>query len=310
MNSKKAGLAFLISILLYIVVILAVPEFFPEVTGNLVLSNALCEMVILVPGLLFVLFSEKKPTDFLGFHKLKISTVLVIIPFTMLTSPFITLINLISQFFVENEVAGMVDGFQIAQMPFWQVFLTIAVFGPFCEELACRGVYYCSFKKGGGAFKAMLLSSLIFALVHMNINQASYAFAVGVLAVLLAEATGSLWSAFLYHALINGSQVIIMFAMTKIDPQAYSQAASEAVTTEMLVYMVAVYLLLTAICLPIAWALLVWLSGHEGRNGVIKTVWDDRKKKDKVLSAPLIIALILCLLVMAWSVIAPYISVS
>lgn len=310
MNSKKAGLAFLISILLYIVVILAVPEFFPEVTGNLVLSNALCEMVILVPGLLFVLFSEKKPTDFLGFHKLKISTVLVIIPFTMLTSPFITLINLISQFFVENEVAGMVDGFQIAQMPFWQVFLTIAVFGPFCEELACRGVYYCSFKKGGGAFKAMLLSSLIFALVHMNINQASYAFAVGVLAVLLAEATGSLWSAFLYHALINGSQVIIMFAMTKIDPQAYSQAASEAVTTEMLVYMVAVYLLLAAICLPIAWALLVWLSGHEGRNGVIKTVWDDRKKKDKVLSAPLIIALILCLLVMAWSVIAPYISVS
>lgn len=310
MNSKKAGLAFLVSILLYIVVIVAVPELFPEVTGNLVLSNALCEMVILVPGLLFVLFSEKQPTEFLGFHKLKISTVLAIIPFTMLTSPFVTLINLVSQFFVENEVAGMVEGFQITQMPFWQVFLTIAVFGPFCEELACRGVYYCSFKKGGGAFKAMLLSSLVFALVHMNINQASYAFAVGVLAVLLAEATGSLWSAFLYHALINGSQVVIMFAMTKIDPQVYSQAASEAVTIEMLVYMVAVYLLLAAICLPIAWALLVWLSGHEGRRGVLKSLWDERKKKDKVLSAPLIIALILCVLVMAWSMIAPYMSVS
>ena len=307
MNSKKANLAFLISIILYIAVMVGVPYLFPAVTENLVLSNALCEMVILLPGLLFVFLSKEKPADFLGFHKIKISTVFAIIPFTMLTSPFITLINLVSQFFVENEVTNMVDGFQIAQMPFWQVFLSIAIFGPFCEELACRGVYYCSYKKGGGAFKAMLLSSLVFALVHMNINQASYAFAVGVLAVLLVEATGSLWSSVLYHVFINGSQVIMMFAMLKIDPQSYSQASAEVVTTEMLVYMVAVYLLLAAICLPIAWALLVWLSGHEGRKGALKTVWEDRKKKDKVITASLIIALILCVVVIAYSMIAPYI---
>ncbi|MBP3604279.1 MAG: CPBP family intramembrane metalloprotease [Lachnospiraceae bacterium] len=306
MNSKKANLAFLISIICYIAVVLMIPHFLPAVTGNLIISNVLCEMVILLPGLLFVLLSKEKAIGFLGFRKIKISTVLAIIPFTMLTSPFITLVNLISQFFVENEVTNMVDGFQMTQMPFWQVFGTVAIFAPFCEELACRGVYYHSHKKSGGMFKALLVSSLIFAMVHMNINQASYAFVVGVLAVLLVEATGSLWSSIIYHGLINGSQMVLLFAVQAVDPQAYSQASAEAVTTEMLVYMVAVYLAMAAVCLPLGWALLVWISGREGRSGILKTVWEERKKKDKVISVSLIVALILCIAVIAWTMIAPH----
>lgn len=298
MDSKRANLAFLITMILDATVSLGVSYLFPAVAENLVLGNLVCELVILLPGILFVLLSGEKFTEIMGFRKMKFTTVLAIIPFTMFTSPFITLLNLLSQFFTDNTAAQMVTDYRMDQMPFWQMFLTIAIFAPFCEELVCRGVYYQSYKKSSGAWKAMLLSALIFALIHLNINQAVYAFGMGILAALLVEAAGSLWASVVYHGLLNGSQVVLMYVMMKMDPQAYSRSSMDMITTDMLVYSVTVYLVIAAICLPLGWALLVWMSGHEGRRGVLLQVWQDKKKKDKIISVSLILALILCVCLM------------
>ncbi len=279
MNGKKASMAFLITMVLYIGCVFAVAYRFLAIAGNFMIGNMLCEGIVLLPALLFVIFSEKKPWEFLGFKKIKVLTALAIIPFTVFTMPLISLLNLISQFFVTNAVSEMVTDYDLPGMPFWQLFLSMAVFAPFCEEVACRGIYYRSYKKNGGAFRAMLISAIIFAVLHMNVNQASYALAMGILAVLLTEATGSLWSAVLYHGLINGSQVVIMYMTMQIQPEFYSEAAVSGPYTDTLIYAVAVYLILTVIFLPIGWAFLVWMSGHENRSGILTTVWNDRKKK-------------------------------
>ncbi|MGN1180979.1 MAG: lysostaphin resistance A-like protein [Suilimivivens sp.] len=267
------------------------------------LNNLLCEMIIVVPGILFTVFSKEKFAEFLHFRKMKAGTFLAVIPFTMLSMPLITLVNLFSQFFTENSAVSTMESYQIADMPFLSLLLSVGIFAPFCEELVCRGIYYRGYAKSGSGFKAMLLSSLLFALIHMNVNQAMYAFVMGIIVVLLVEATGSLWSSVMYHMLVNAGQIFMIYAIFKINPSAYSEA-EEIMTTEMLVMGLAGYLLITAVTLPLAWALLVWMSGNEGRRGILPAFWKERKKKeDKLVTAPLILAIILCIAIM----ILPYV---
>lgn len=302
-NGKKVNLAFLISIILYLLVVFGAAYLFPALMSSIILNNLVCELVIVLPGLLLVIFLEKNLAGFLHFQKVKIGTLLVIVPFTLFSMPAISLVNLISQLFTENQSAAAMESYQIGSMPFWSLFLSVGIFGPFCEELICRGIYYRGYRKSGSAFKAMMLSSLLFALLHMNINQAMYAFVMGVMAVLLVEATGSLLSSILYHMLINSSQIFAMYRMLQANPSAYSEA-SAVINTESMIFMLAGYLVIVAITLPGAWGMLVWMCEHEGRRGTLPLIWKKRKEKeDKMLTIPLVIALILCLVMM----ILPYI---
>lgn len=304
MNSKKANWAFLITVIGTIALSLGMGILFPALLDSLFFSNLFSELVCLLPIMIFVFASEKRPVAFLEFHKIKPGTVCMIALFTFLSYPFITLLNLFSQFWVENEVTVMIESMDFAELPFGMLYLSIGIIAPVLEETTCRGAFYRSYRRSGSSFKAMLLSAIIFAMIHLNFNQAAYAFAVGIFAVLLIEATGSLWSSVLYHGLINGSQVVLMYMMLKADPAAYSQ--SEAlITNDFLLLSVAVYLVLSAVTLPLAWAVLVWISGHEGRRGVLSGIWKHRKeKKDKMLTIPFIAALILCIVIMIFSLLA------
>lgn len=295
MNAKKANWAFLITVAGYIGVVFLLGYFFPELAGSLFWSNLICELIVTIPIFAFIFLSGEEPVRFLKFARMKTGSILMTVLFFFLTMPALTLFNLISQLWVENEVAAMLESQQAGQMPFGLLYLSVGIIAPVFEEIVCRGAYYRSYRKSGSAFKAMLLSALIFALVHMNFNQAAYAFVMGILAVLLVEATGSLWSSILYHGLINGSQILIMYEAFKIDPAIYSQQA-EMITEDFLLYGIGVYLILTAVTLPLAWAVLMWISSYEGRNGVLGQIWKTRKeKKDKLASIPLALALILCL---------------
>ena len=179
MNSKKANRVFLVTMLCYIVLILGLSRFAPGLMGNLFVSNLAVELVITLPVLAAAVACGEKLPAFLGFRKIRIKSLLMTVLFTFLTVPALTLFNLISQIWVENEVAAMLEGQQAGQMSFGILFLSTGIIAPIFEEVACRGAYYHSYRKSGSAFRAMLLSSLIFALVHMNFNQAAYAVLLG-----------------------------------------------------------------------------------------------------------------------------------
>lgn len=309
MNSRKTSISFLIAVILYFACAFGIgilSLLFGDVRNSLIWSNLVVEAAIVLPGMIFVLFSGERVFRFLGFHKIKITTFLAIIPFTLLTLPFISLLNLITQFWVENTAAGVMQEYGIAQMPFWQSWLVIGLFAPFCEEIACRGVFYRGYEKSWGKFRAMFLSAFLFALIHMNLNQAVYAFAMGIMAVLLVEATGSLWASVCYHALINSSQVALMYGVLSADATAYSDAA-DVLTNEVLVSGVTAYLVITAVTLPFAWALLIWMSGNQERRGVLLSLWQDRKekyKKDNLAVLILALTAILCIAFIIWAMIA------
>ncbi|NBJ91129.1 CPBP family intramembrane glutamic endopeptidase [Parablautia muri] len=303
MNSKKANWAFLITIIGYIGLLLVMAKFLPSLAESLVFNNLICEIVVILPVLIFILVSKENILAFLGFHKMKFTSVLMTGLFTFLSMPLLTVLNLFSQIWVENEVASAMESMNIGQMPFVLLYLSVGIVAPVFEEIACRGAYYHSYHRSGRAFGAMIMSALIFALIHMNFNQASYAFGMGILAVLLLEVTGSLWSCILYHGLVNGSQIILLYGAFRVNPNVYSEQAG-AITFDFLLYGMGVYLVLAAVTLPLAWAVLVWISINEGREGILscfllrRTFLQRAEKKDKLVSVPFVLALILCIGVM------------
>lgn len=305
MGSKKANWAFLATILCYIGVLFWVAKFFPSFAENLFWSNLICEIVIVLPIFICILASGENFISFLGFHKMRFTSVLMTGLFTFLSVPILTVLNLFSQFWVENTVASSMESMNAGQMPFGLLFLSVGIIAPVFEEAACRGAYYHSYRTSGRTFGAMIMSALIFALVHMNFNQASYAFGMGILSVLLLEVTGSLWSCILYHSLINGSQIMLLYGAFKVNPNVYSEQAG-AITADFLLYGIGIYLVLAAVTLPLAWAVLVWISINEGRQGALScflpkmarrnsTLPDGVEKKDKIVSVPFVLALILCI---------------
>lgn len=98
MNSKKVNLAFLVSVIIYVGGVFAISAFCPYILENVVLNNLICESMMVLPGFVVFLFSEKEKAEFLSFHRIKTGTLLAVIPFTLFSMPLISLANLLSSF--------------------------------------------------------------------------------------------------------------------------------------------------------------------------------------------------------------------
>lgn len=81
---------------------------------------------------------------------------------------------------------------------------------PIAEELLFRGVIYKRLRLllGGCLYPAMLLSALLFGIVHANLVQFLYAGILGLLLAFLVEKTGYLYAAIFGHIAANTMAVL------------------------------------------------------------------------------------------------------
>ncbi|MBQ9142551.1 MAG: CPBP family intramembrane metalloprotease [Lachnospiraceae bacterium] len=298
MNSKKVNWLFLIVIVMHFAVslLLSYTPVGSYIGDSIAINLILAQMIVWVPTVVFLIATKTNPVKFCRFRCVKPTTLLMTVLFTMLCSPIITLANAVSMLFVENTMVS-VSG-QLLQLSLGAMFFLVAIHAPFFEEFVCRGVFYQGYKKQGNSFKAMLLSALLFALIHLNFNQAAYAFIAGIMLILMMEATDSIWPSFLIHMCINGFSVVVTYAMSLVEEDmvlALEEAAAATGTEDMLLTM-SLYFLLAVICTPLAGCVLVWIAGNEGRQGALKELFDRRKeKKEKLITIPLVIAVVMCL---------------
>lgn len=294
MNRKKSGWLYLIiacvsiSISLLLTVLYLKTGFELDMIPNIFVSEAM----LIVPTFFMLLFSKDKVTDVLSIRKIKWSTFFGVIAFTMAASPLVTLVNLVSQLFVENTVSANSEQF-LSLHPLLLIFF-VGILAPVCEEVVFRGAIFGGMKKEGNIFKAIIASGLLFGLLHMNINQASYAFVIGVLLGFLVEATGSIFSSVLFHVLVNSTNAVMMIISDSVVSDEMMANANEIVTTGTLLNMIGVYVVLAVVGTTIAICLLVWMSKNEGRQPLLIKAWQDRKVKDgKVISIPFIIGVVI-----------------
>lgn len=291
---------------------------------SIVMNFLLSQGILMVPTIIFLLIFERRerqpavqmpmmpgvppmpgmvnvpraPRPFVAaFHRVKISTLLMIALCTFLIMPLVTVLNTLTMFFTDNAVAAM-EG-DIISTPFPVMLFMIGIFGPFCEEFVFRGVIYGSYRRNGdnmryqnarnNGISAIFLSAFLFGLMHMNFNQALYAFAIGIFLALLVEAAGSLWASVFCHMFFNSCQVVLMYVSGSILESVYGQAVNEAaeqMSTQELLAALSVYLVIAAVMTPIAGCVIVWIAKNEGRQEAFKELFRGRKRQPESQRMP------------------------
>lgn len=91
--------------------------------------------------------------------------------------------------------------------------IAIALVGPVVEEFLFRGLLYRYVSARKGPVTALMLSSLVFAAVHLQLVLMPFYLFMGVVLGWVAQRYESLYPAIALHALNNGAVVLIAFAL-------------------------------------------------------------------------------------------------
>lgn len=97
----------------------------------------------------------------------------------------------------------LVHGLLQVENDWWLNLLATVVLVPVAEELLFRGIIMGELRRAFSDTTALLLSSVLFALFHMNVIQSSYVFLPGLILGLGYLMTRNLWVPILMHALFN-----------------------------------------------------------------------------------------------------------
>lgn len=190
-------------------------------------SYLISQAIVLLPALVYVAVHKINIIACMPYRKLRISDGLLSLLLGYTLIPLMLFINSVSGLFSTNYVQGSVQ--ELVAYPFWLQLLIIAVLPACVEEFVFRGLIYHSYRKNG-ILGAAVLSGLVFGLMHLNINQLSYAAVMGIIFALLVEATGSMYSSMLAHFAANSYSVILMqlVSMTSNGSELLEQSAQAA----------------------------------------------------------------------------------
>ena len=90
----------------------------------------------------------------------------------------------------------------------WNALLLMALLPAICEELAFRGFILSGFRHLGHKWRAIVLSSLFFAITHSLLQQSLISWLVGAVIAFIAVQTGSIFPCMLFHFTHNGLEFV------------------------------------------------------------------------------------------------------
>lgn len=125
-------------------------------------------------------------------------------------------INILSSFTVSLfSLDKISDSYSIIEevirnSPFIPMFLATVIAAPVVEELIFRGLIFNRLNRYLGKGWALVLSSLIFGITHMNIVQGTYAFVVGFLLGYLYLKYKTIWAPIIAHFGFNFTSIMTL----------------------------------------------------------------------------------------------------
>lgn len=304
MNPKKVNWLFLTTLLVEAAV-MAFMYLCSDISLGIIESLLLSQLIVLVPAVLFLFGTRTDPGRLIAHNRPKFTTTLLVVVFTFLCMPAIIAVNAFSMLFVDNEVAGLQS--YMLSVPWWQILLMVGIIGPVSEEFVFRGVIYHGYKTSRRFVGSMLLSALLFGLTHLNFNQMSYAVLVGIVSVLLLEGSGSIFYSMLFHICINTTNVVQMLVqkaqgtiMSQEESMAYIERTMQMPYKQALAVSVSVYAVIAAGAAALAGCLLYLIVKKENRVQHMQQLLHGNtgEKRTKLISVPLVISVVLCLLYM------------
>ena len=187
-----------------------------------IIFTILGQVVILFGGavLLFSFISKNKVKDTLNFYGYKkISGRTILICFFM--GIIVFFLNVFVSSFFSNILAWLGyksnPGSTITEYPIWLLLLNLvltAVLPAICEETVHRGMIFNT-KMGKNYKWSILITSLLFGLLHMNIDQFFYAFIIGLFLGYITMNTRSIYPAMIIHFSNNALSVLLGYSSVR-----------------------------------------------------------------------------------------------
>ncbi len=227
-NVTKANVLFTATVLVYLILVYTI-RLIPAGTFSMNFLLIMPEIILLLPSILYMAFMRDDTVSDCGVAKISPLTTFFTVLFAFCIIPLVSFINMISSLFVENGVSETLTR-TVESNSLIVNLLVIALLPAVVEEIIFRGLIFNGYKKRN-PFKAALLSAFLFGLIHMNINQFSYAFVIGILFALLTYVTGSVIPSIIAHFIVNGTSVVLSHLLVKL--QKTDVAVNQA--TEMIV---------------------------------------------------------------------------
>lgn len=253
-NVTKANVLFTATVLVYIILVYTI-RIVPSGTFSMNFLLILPEVILLLPSVLYMAFMRQDVSDNGGFQKVSPLTAFLSALFAICIIPLVSLVNFISSLFVDNSVSTTLTRTVNSNSLLINLIL-LALIPAVVEEFIFRGLIFNGYKKRN-PLKAALLSAVLFGLMHMNINQFTYAFVIGIIFALLTYVTGSIIPSTIGHFVINGTSVVlshILAAMQSSVTTDVATQATEAAMSEGLMYaiVIAVLIAMTIVGLVLA----------------------------------------------------------
>lgn len=157
------------------------------------LLMALIIAIIFIPLFYFV---YKK---YCHYHKMPYK---ILISFIILSSSFAL---------VFNSYISIIFDYPVSSLPIYVQIICSGILGPIIEELLFRGIIFNKLKERYNADEAMLLSTIIFAFLHLSILDIIYTMFFGYFLVYIYNRYHSLKYPIIMHIIAN--TVVIIFGM-------------------------------------------------------------------------------------------------
>ncbi len=220
MNTKKAGSLYFTLIAISVGATLLLSLLQNRLAGYADLLNTpagmagallLPELLILIPMLVWALRTPAPVQEMFGFHLVHVRTLLLSLLLLLVSFPVVMVLNLFSQLWTGNVVEELSG--QLVSLPAWESLLLIGIAGPCMEELVFRGYLFRSLRSSGRTAAAVILSGVLFGLMHLNFNQACYAVFLGIVLAAAVEMSGSIVTSLVMHMVFNSVEVGLMYAL-------------------------------------------------------------------------------------------------
>ena len=234
-RSRLAGIQYLVMMIVWIMAGLLIRIIGLDRFLNYYSAHSLVELELLVPAVVLLVMDRFEVMRGTRVKIIGVKVILWTILLAVILIPVMSFLNLASQLLVPNNVVvqiehyTMLTGSAVWDKPLLLNLFYMAVLPAVVEEFLFRGVLFQGFRSCG-LFKTAVITSLMFALAHGNLNQFLYAFVVGLFMAYLVEASGSVYAAMLAHMCLNTSTVVMVY-LERVLPENITRAIVEAENT-------------------------------------------------------------------------------
>lgn len=199
---------------------------------NEILTNLLIQVVVVagIPLILYSIFvskSVKKTLSDFGFKRLSAKLLL----FSCLLALILFVINI----FVSSCFSSIlflfgyetsIPALNVTYSELLKDFVLTACLPGLCEEILHRGMLLNGSKKCGYTRYGLIISSLLFGLMHLNIAQFFYATVLGFLMGVSVLATESIWTGVICHFTNNFFSIFFSYELNTILHKLYDKILS------------------------------------------------------------------------------------